>query len=128
MDNYIEYFVKNFIIKDKRERFLHEFAKKPDDAEWRICHGLYEILDKRFVVLSGEKLSEEDVLAELKKHTKDKEAYLLFTEYDRERKPLKEAVQICFDWPGGSVLITDGAIFCKEEQCFGAPEKYVLAK
>lgn len=128
MDNYIEYFVKNFIIKDKRERFLYELAKKPIDAERRICHGLSEILDKRFIVLSGNKLSEEEVLSELKKHTKDKEAYLLFTEYDREVKPLKEAVQICFDWLGGSVLIADGAIFCKEEQCFGPPEKYVLAK
>ena len=128
MDNYIEYFVKNFIIKDKRERFLYELAKKPRDAEERICHWIDQTLDGRLVVLSSKKLSEEDVLAELKKHTKDKEAYLLFTEYDREIKPLKEAVQICFDWLGGSVLITDGAIFCKEEQCFGAPDKYVLAK
>ena len=128
MENHLEYFIKNFIKKEKRERVLHEFAKKPRMAEWRFHHGVQEILDERFVVLSGEKLSEEDVLAELKKHTKDKEAYILYTEVNGQTRPLKEAVLICFNWPGGSVLITDGAIFCKEEQCFGAPDKWILAK
>ena len=124
----IEYFVNNYIKREKRERLMYEFKKKPQEAYSRFCHGVQEILDERCVVLSGEKWSEEEVLLKLKKHTKDKEAYIQYTEFNGQTRPLKEAVQICFDWLGGSVLITNGAIFCKEEQCFGAPNKYVLAK
>ena len=127
MDNYIEYFVKNFIIKDKRERILHEFAKKPHVAAWRICHGLYGLFDERLVVLSGKKLTEAEVLSEIKKHTKDKDAFIL-TAFDEQIKPLDEAVQICFDDPSGSVLITEGAVLWKTELDYGAPEKFVLAK
>lgn len=38
MENSIEYFIKNFIKKEKRERLLYEFTKKPREAEWRFYH------------------------------------------------------------------------------------------
>ena len=100
----IEKLVNTYFRKEMRERILYEFKKKPIKIETRIAHELQDILDERLTVLFGAKLTEEEVIAELKKHTKDKEATLISTDYNGLTKPLKEAVDICFDWPGGSIL------------------------
>ena len=51
-----EYFVNNYVIKEKRGRLLFELnGKKRRDGIGRFCHGADEILIGRKIILSGKK-------------------------------------------------------------------------
>lgn len=118
-------FVNQFIAKEKRERLLHELAKKRETAVARFCHGLEKILDKRKIVLAGEKLDGSEVCAEIRKRTKGITCYVI-AEKDGEIVDLERGIEMCYNWAGGAVLVAGNVAFFKEEVEYGSPMKYIL--
>ena len=118
-------FVNTFIAKEKRERLLFELAKKRGMAINRFCHGLEEILDKRKIIFAGEKLSESEACAEIRKRTKEKTCYVI-AEKEGEIVDLERGIDMCYNWAGGAVLIAGNVAFFKEEVEYGSPMKYIL--
>ncbi len=128
MDREIEKnFVENFIKKDKRERIFHELLKKRENFYYRLSHGITEVIDMNKITESGAQLTEECVFQKIQNATTEQECYVI-KEYSGKKYAIKEGLRLCFEWLGGSVLITECFAFFKEETYNGAPMKYLLKK
>ena len=132
MDKSIEEkFVNNFVVKDKRERILHELnsKKKREIAMRRII----PLLDKRFVVFEGQNADDNVLLAELKKYTKiPKTCYNISDSSDDGNiLPLEIAIKNMLEYEMSYVIICDENTVVASEEYeapFGAPWRGILHK
>ena len=131
MDNLIEEkFVKNFIIKDKRERILHELSstKKRKLAVQR----LYSLLDNKFAVMESSKIGEEEIISAIKKYFNvNKDCYVIADgNDDRETMPFKVALKNMLEYEMNYVIICDeNTIIAGEEyNTYCSPSKMILHK
>lgn len=131
MDKEIEEkFVKNFIVKDKRERLIHELSsvKKRESAIQRI----YNLLDRKFAVLEDAKISEDELILVVKKYFNiNKECYVI-TEIDDDGQTLsfKQAFENMIRYEVNYLIICDGntVLMSEEYNTYGAPHKLLLHK
>lgn len=107
MDRSIEEkFVKNFVIKDKRERILYELnsLKKRREGIRRICFCVY---DNKYIVFQDSKLSDEELFAEVKKFIDvNKVCYVIADSSDDGKfMPFKEAFANMCDFEMSYIII-----------------------
>lgn len=125
-----EKFVKNFIVKDKRERILFELnsTKKRELAIQRI----YNLLDKRFAVLEDSEASNEKLITTLKKYfNTNSECYVISeTADDGKVLPFRQAFENMIKYEVNYLIIcNDNTVLMAEEyNTFGSPCKIILHK
>ena len=125
-----EKFVNAFIVKEKRERILHELnsAKKRALA----AHHLYPLLDTRLVVFEGKNIDESELITELKKYCKiPRTCYNISdSQDDGKMLPFEVAIKNLFEYEMTYVIICDEhtAIVSEEYEFCGTPSKMILYK
>ena len=123
-------FVNLFVLKTKQERMLFELFKKRNPAIDRFAHNSILILNQNKIVLSGEKLQQEDIIKELFNYVSLKvDVYVIACneKFDKQIMKLSEAIMAFFDDPL-QMIITDGEKFAliKEELSGNYSQKYLL--
>ena len=126
-----EYFVKNFIVKDRRERLLYELTtpKKRYDGLDRFCHQAKGLLDPSKIFMEGVYLEyDRDFERFVKQHPED--CLVLSPAFydDGQMSPLKEAVSFAREFPDAVILIGDGFSIVFTEPMKGGREKYLLTE
>ena len=126
-----ESFIKNFISKKYRDRFLYEStsAKKRNKFLNRFAHVNEPIFVEAFIIKQG-KFSDEEGEATIQNYCSMREmAYIIGTEYDKMKMPILEALKICRKSYEPVILIcSEKLIYIKTETDFGSAYKYVLLK
>lgn len=132
MDRSIEEkFVKNFVVKDKRERILYELnsLKKRREGIRRICLSGY---DNKFIVFQDSKLSDEELFAEAKKFIDvNKECYVIADSSDDGKfMPFKEAFANMCEHEMSYVIICSEnlVLFGEEYEVPNHPCRFILRK
>ena len=123
-----EYFVNNYIIKEKRGRLLFELnGKKRRDGIGRFCHGADEILIGKKIILSG-KLLFDEIKNTLEKYDKDAFWYIIAYDKNIDRKcvRLDEALDLVLGNGMAAVMLSGNTAFVETEQCEGTPVRYIL--
>lgn len=132
MDRLIEErFVKNFVVKEKRERILHELnsPKKRREGIRRIC---FSACDSRYTVFQDSKLSDEELFAEVKKYIDvKKECYVIADSSDDGKfLPFKEAFDNMFEFEMSYIIICSEnlALLGTEYEVPYPPCRFILCK
>ena len=130
MDKAIEEkFVKNFIMKEKRERILYELFS-PEKRE-QVIHRLYQALDKKYKILEDDKIRDEELFSFVKRlYDVNKNCYVIADSVDDGTLlPFKVAfehmVADCADY---AILCGENTVIMKEEFYSGSAFKIVLHK
>ena len=123
-------FVNLFVLKTKQERILFELFKKRNHAIDRFAHNSILILNQNKIVLSGEKLQQDDIIKELFNYVSlNVDVYVIACneKFDKQIMKLSEAIMAFFDDPL-QMIITDGEKFAliKEELSGNYSQKYLL--
>lgn len=123
-------FVKKFISKDKRERFLFELSsKKRELAMFRFSHQVEQVINLRTLMFTEKSISESAIYDWFLKNCKYAEsAYMLScNQFDGSILPMKQAIEICLNDYMPSVVMVDGhCALIKEEINIGPAAKYFL--
>lgn len=123
-------FVKRFVSKDMRERFLFELSsKKREFAILRFSHQLEHVINLRTLMFKEKSISEKTIYDWFLKNCKYAEsAYVMScNKFDGSILPIKKAIEICLNDYMPSVVMVDGhCVLIKEEVTFGSSEKYFL--
>ena len=123
-----EKFIKNFIVKDKRERLANELSssKKRESALQKI----FDLLDRKFIVL--EDASKEELLTVLSKYFNINQNCYVISETDDDGKflPFEKAFENMLKYEANYFIIcTDNTVMaCDEYNTFGSPRKILLHK
>lgn len=131
MDNLIEEkFVKNFIIKDKRERILHELSTTKKRA--LAIQRLYGLLDVKYAVWENTEIGEEEIISVIKKYFNvDKKCYIIADGSDDGKTiSFKVALKNMLEYEINYVIICDeNTIIAGEEfNTYNSPSKMILHK
>ena len=132
MDRSIEEkFVKNFIVKDKRERILYELnsPKKRSEAIRHICFSAY---DDRYMVFEDSKISYDELLSVVKKYINmEKDCYVISDSGDDGKLlPFKVAFANMLESEMSYVIICGEniALFGTEYEVPDTPCRFILRK
>lgn len=125
-----EYFIKNFIIKEKRQRILFELSSKSKRPI--AISKLIQCIDTKTIVFNEKKVDDEILLGAIKK-TFDirRECYIIGdrTEHDGTFMRFVDAFRWAMEDSVACILICgEGTVFMKEETSFGSPAKMILKK
>lgn len=113
-----ESFVKNFIIKDKRERLLYELnnPKKRDNAIQRIPN----LLEKKYEIPVNSKNSDEILIIANQYVKSNTECYIISdTVLDGAKVPFKEAFEHMLNSYMVCVVISADTVLLKDEYVIG---------
>ena len=128
MDELIEEkFINAFVIKEKRERVLHELNSKT--KRMSAARRLFSWLDGRYVVFEGQTVTESELIAETKKYTQANKACYIISEVsdDGKRLPLEEAVKNMLKYEMTYFIVCDeNTAIASEEYEGAAPVKLIL--
>ncbi len=129
MDKTIEEkFVKNFIVKDKRERTLHELLSKKKRAN--IMQRLYDLIDRKYAVLEKSVISDEELLSEVKKYfNTNNDCYVISdSSDDGQVMPFKQAFENMMRYEVAYAIICNDttALIAEEYNTYGTPFKMLL--
>ena len=131
MDNLIEEkFVKNFIIKDKRERILHELCsiKKRKSAIQR----LFNLLDDKLTVWKSSEIGEEKIISAIKPYFNGKKNCYVMADGSDDGKtmPFNVALKNMLEYEVNYFIICDeNTIIAGEEfNTYQPPLKMILHK
>ena len=123
-------FVKKFISKDMRERFLFELSsKKRELAILRFSHLAEQVINPQTLMFMEKSISENAVYDWfLKNCMRAESAYIMScNQFDGRMLPLKKAIEICLNDYMPSVVMVDGhCALIKEEVNIGPVAKYFL--
>ena len=123
-------FVKKFISKDMRERFLFELSsKKRELAMLRFSHQVEQVINLRTLMFTEKSISECAICDWFLKICKYAEsAYMMScNQSDGSILPMKKAIEICLNDYMPSVIMVDGhCALIKEEVNIGPAAKYFL--
>lgn len=120
-------FVDKFIVKDMRERLLHELTcKKRNKALSRFAHNSADILDPKYTFRVNAK---EEVLNAVLQSSEAQagKAYVISDIYDGIEMDVQDAIEYAFNESGVSIVIfADGNAFVKSELEQGFADKCLL--
>lgn len=123
-------FVKRFIAKDLRERFLYELSsKKREFAILRFSHQVERVINARTLIFMETSISKSAILNWFKKNCRYAEsAYIMScNQFDGSILPTEKAIETCLDDYMPSVVMVDGhCVLIKQEVNFGSSKKYFL--
>ena len=125
-----EKFVNNFLVKDKRERIIHELgsAKKRESALQRI----YSLLDRKYAVLESNNVSDEELISVLKKYFNTNHECYIISETDDDCKviPFQQALENMNRYEVNYLIICNDntALMSEEYTTYGSPYKIILHK
>lgn len=123
-------FVKQFIIKDRRDRLLHELThpKKRQNALSRFCHSTEDMIDARTVFQCGTDVSRETIIKFLCENNSGNTCYVMayLPELDGVECSIEEAVNKVIGNGMAAIILADCAAFIETEQAQGAAIKYLL--
>ena len=123
-------FVKKFISKDKRERFLFELSsKKRELAMLRFSHQVERVINPQTLMFMETSISESAIYDWFLKNCMYAEsAYMMScNQFDGSILPMKQAIEICLNDYMPSVVMVDGhCALIKEEINIGPAAKYFL--
>lgn len=124
-------FVDTYIQKQYRERLLFELKDVSNKTHKRgnAFYKLSWIKDyaiSRFIAISDNKLTEQDVLSFVKNMVEEKTCYYM-NAWEGEEMPIDKAIEKAFNYLGVSVVVyKDRFAIIKDETSIGAPDKYIL--
>ncbi len=111
MDRGIEdYFVKTFVVKDKRERLLYELGgKKREQGIGRFCHTADEMLVEGKIAASGN-------------------WYIMSLDESMDGLicQLDEALDLVLGNGMAAIIVSDSIAIVETEQYIGTPVRYIL--
>ncbi|MBE5925965.1 MAG: hypothetical protein E7270_03280 [Lachnospiraceae bacterium] len=123
-------FVKNFIIKPKRERILYELAsnKKRKNAISRFCHMASDYIDIKKIVYEGDVLNGTKLLEIIRKFTKKNIGYVISWDDDVDGTflDIDLAISKAIEDYMVTIVIIDNVALIKTEQEDGAAKSYIL--
>jgi hypothetical protein len=127
----INLFVKNFILKERRERSLFELthSQKRNLFAGRFNHGWTKLLDVKKLILVPQKCEQYNFVKDNLKITDKDFCYSIscYADIDNEIMEFKQA----FDksWGRGFatilILMKGDKIYLETEQVQGAPDRYI---
>ena len=123
-----EYFVRNFIVKEKRERLLFELSgKKRRDGIGRFCHSAEDLLIADRIGFSG-KLPRSEIESLLTRYGDINRCFIISYDKAADGKccGLEEALDLVLGGGMAAVIISGSAAFIETEQCCGTPERYIV--
>jgi hypothetical protein len=128
-----ELFIKTFIDNRIADRMIYEFNSKAKrrHGQDRFAHTTNEIINHKKLVMSDNKLTVDEMIAFIKEHSKSELCYTIVGNYELEGKEitLRKALETADNWPGHSaIFVVPNVAIIIEEQCFGSPMRYLLAK
>ena len=130
MDRKIEQiFVKNFIVKDKRERTLFELSS--DKKRDSIIHRIFGLLDDKYKVFCEYKINYEEFLSIIKKYADVKKNCYVIADSADDGQILrldKAYNNMMFESGDYFIFYQDNIVIAKEEVIFGSPYKKILVK
>ena len=124
-------FVNTFIVKNRRERLLHELTtpKKRYRGISRFCHRAKDLLDPAFLVAEGEDLER---LPAFRRFVRDHSGpCLLLSPYpwlDEEIMPLEKAVEQAAVCPDAVLILGDGFAVVFEEPQKGGRGRFWMSE
>ena len=132
MNEQIEtFFVNTYIQKQYRERLLFELkdtsskTHKRGQAFYKLS-WIKDYVILRLVAISDNKLSDQDVLAFVKKMVDEKTCYYM-TAWEGEEMSIDKAIDKAFNDLGVSVIVyKDRFAIIKDETSIGSPLKTIL--
>lgn len=123
-------FVKRFVSKDMRKRFLFELSsEKREFAILRFSHLVEQVINLQTLVFTEKSISENAIYDWFLKNCMYAEsAYMMScNQFDGSILPMKKAIEICLNDYMPSVVMVDGhCALIKEEVNFGSSKKYFL--
>ncbi|MDE6708690.1 MAG: hypothetical protein K2K06_11730 [Oscillospiraceae bacterium] len=118
--NYELFFVKNFIIKSKRDRLLYELqnSKKRQDCLGRFCHHAEDLLDMQKICDTQD----------FEKILGNPECYIMayHQELDKLTCNLKQALKLVLSNGMSAIIIGKNFAIVETEQLQGTPDRYFL--
>lgn len=126
-------FVNTYIQKQYRERFLFELCDNSRKMQRRyrkafkkFSHSAEDYLISRLIVVSSNKLTEQDILSFIQKFITEKTCYYM-DEKNGEEMSINEAIEKSFNNLGVSIIVYKNIFsIIKEETFVGAPKKIIL--
>ena len=134
MNEQIEaFFVNTYIQKQYRERLIFELKDTSSKTHRRSCnafkkfsHLTVDYVIPRLVVISDNKMTEQDVLSFVENMVDEKNCYYM-DDCGGEEMSINEAIEKAFNYLGASIIVyKDRFAIVKEETEIGAPYKYIL--
>ena len=122
-------FIDQYVKKYKRERLLFELSgKKRQHGIGRFCHNAEEMVKADKIVMSGNKLFADEILAVAKQYGTSGMCYIIaFNEYlDGKQCTLKEALKRVLSNGMAAIIVCDNFAVVETEQCEGTPMRYIL--
>lgn len=122
-------FIKNFIVKNRRNRLIFEFSgKKRPQGICRFCHNADDLLIKEKIVIKSNKLFLKDIEKTIRQLTNEQEAYIITcTDLDGTSCDLSEALKSVFGSGSAGIIIIGNVAFVETEQEQGMPDRYILS-
>ena len=122
-------FVKNFIVKNRRDRLLFELGgKNRSHGIGRFCHNADDLLIKEKIVVKSNKLFLKDIEKIIRQLTNEQEAYIITcSDSDGICCNLSDALKLVFGKGSAGVVVVGNAAFVETEQDQGMPDRYVLS-
>lgn len=122
-------FVKNFVIKDKKERIQYELFsnKKRDQAIQR----LYSSLDKKYKIIEDDKIKDDEFLFLIKKYLKPNELCYIIADSNDDGHILSfdnafdHMINDCVAY---AILCGNDIVIMKDEFFSGSAHKIFLCK
>lgn len=124
-----EKFIRQFIIKEKRDRLFYELnGKKRQHGIGRFCHNAQKLLINKMVIASGDDIFPDMITSMVEKYNVTGNWYIIAynQELDRKTFPLQEALQHTLENGMAAILISDTMAIVETEQCDGTPARYIL--
>ena len=122
-------FIDQYVKKNKQERLLFELSgKKRQHGIGRFCHNAEEMIKADKIVMSGNKLFADEILAVAKKYRVSGSCYIIaFNEYmDGKQCTLEEALKRVLSNGMAAIIVCDNFAVVETEQCEGTPMRYLL--
>ena len=124
--NYEAYFVKQFIVRSRRDRLLYELQsrRKRRDGIGRFCHDTENLIDNSKLIVSGSHLTAYD----FEKCLGNRKCYVIayHAELDGLSCYLREALEKVLDNGMAAVIIGEDFAIIETEQEQGSAVKYLL--
>ncbi|MBR5949681.1 MAG: hypothetical protein IKZ82_13710 [Clostridia bacterium] len=120
-------FLRRFIVKNKRNRLLFELSDEGRRAQAvdRFSHNAEELLLLDKAVLSGGKLSIEQIVSSLKENSSGGECHAVLSDGGTIDTGIEEAVKAVYG-DGPAIVITQGTVYIETEP-WTPTARYVLA-
>lgn len=130
MDNVIEEkFVRQFIVKNRRDRLLFELnGKKRLDGIGRFCHNADDLLQKEKILASGNDLYYDEIVRTVGKFHVSKQWYIMAYDemMDKRFCSLDDALDLVLGNGMAAIIVSGNVAIVETEQCLGTPMRYIL--